>query len=274
MKKFKTKFYLKHGMLLLSLAISSSYSGFASSEIIEPSNSKVIINNTVDSDDIKIEYLMPTYLNISANGINRFSFGKSRIVKIVGDGNQYEAMLAENGSNLFITSKVAPNENINLTLLFANGEAMDLRLFVSNNPVPAIIRMNLADINKNNTQQKTLIKDMINKMALKVKGKYFVEEKKRALEITSDPNFVLNQYATYRYGDFVGAAFTYSYKNFKNMNYINGNELITSSELKKLFKDVVAIAINKDQERVGKRKASKSLGRVFIIYKAGEERDV
>jgi hypothetical protein len=213
-------------------------------------------------ENIKIKYLRPTYLTISANSVNRLHFGKSRIIKIVGDSSEYGAILSKNGSDLFFTSNVRASEVINLTLLLANGEAMDLRLQVSNNPEPAIIDIDSSVKTKAETIENQEIREMVSAMALRLKRKYFVEEKNRLVPVPNKPGVILRQYIAYRYGDLQGAGFTLATKTKIKHKNKSISELLNYGELREIFKDILAISIINEDEKI------------FIIFKAKEGVDV
>jgi hypothetical protein len=218
---------------------------------------------------IKIEYLQAIPLSISANGINRFNFGSGRIVKIVGNSSQYGAVLSDTGSDLFLTSKLAPGEIIDLTLLRADGEVFDLRLYVSDIP-PVIMKLDTEGQKTQEFAEKKEIKEMINTMFEERKSKYFVQEQKKKIQLSNKPNLVMEQYVTYRFGDLMGVGITYRNQSIKNRK-INNNIIepkLGKEELLKGFKDVLAIAI------INENLEPEEKGKIFLVFKAGEAMDV
>ncbi len=218
--------------------------------------------------EANIQYLAHTDLDISDSGINRLHFANSRIVKIVGDSNQYGAILSDNGSDLFFTSKVPIGEIINLSLLFAGGEVVDLRVHVKKMIAPAIINVNLSVSKSKELQTKEEIKEMISKMALRLKGKYFVEPKERTIVLANRPDLTLTQYVSYRYGDLMGVGFNYSSNNKNKSGNKNIIEHLSPEELRGVFKEILAISVAPSSLKAGNQ------GRVFVVFKYEEGIDV
>jgi hypothetical protein len=240
--------------------------------IASPYASAGLRSNEISSaqlSGIKIEYLQATPLSISANGINRFNFGSRRIVKIVGNSSRYGAVLSDTGSDLFLTSKLAPGEIIDLTLLRADGEAFDLRLYVSDIP-PVIMKLDIDGQKTQEFAEKKEIKEMINTMFEERKSKYFVQEQKKKIQLSNKPNLVMEQYVTYRFGDLMGVGITYRNQSIKNRKTNNNiiEPKLGKEELLKGFKDVLAIAI------INENPEPEEKGKIFLVFKAGEAMDV
>lgn len=204
---------------------------------------------------LEIEYLKPIELNINSGGINRLNFGDERIKKIVGDVSQYRAVLSDNGSDLFLTSKLAPSGVIDLTLMTARSRAIDLRLHVRDKADGAIISLELNEQNDFEQDERLEIAKMIEAMKSNTWGKYFVEDRTRVIKLPNKPGKVLNEYVSYRYGDLMGAGF---YEKRKRGSKL-GRE-----DIKGLFKDVLAMSIDDSGNEL----------RVFVVFKACEEMDV
>lgn len=204
---------------------------------------------------LEIEYLKPIDLNISSNGINRLNFGDERITKIIGDSSQYSAVVSDNGSDLFLTSKLAAGEIIDLTLMTARSEAIDLKLHVADKGEGAIIKLNLGDEKNFEDNERSQIRGMIEAMRSEVKDKYFVEERKRVISLDNKTGSSLKQYVSYRYGDLMGAGFVCKLKKGRKLE---------KGDIKGLFKDILAMSIDDSEKET----------RVFVVFKAGEEMDV
>lgn len=225
-------------------------------------------------EDLQIQYLKRLDLNISSGGVNRLNFGDTRIVKIVGDSSLYGLILSDNGSDLFLTSKIAAPSMIDLTLIAANNEAIDIRLHVGDRGEGSIINVDINGKHYNPHNEKEEISEMINKMQKRVKGKYFVEEKKRLVNLNlsarGDNDLVLNQYVSYRFGDLMGAGFNYSVNGIEN----NGEGFdLTKDRLQSIFKNILAVAVDRGKVKT-KGKSKVESGRIFVVFKAGEELDV
>lgn len=257
-----TKRQIRSALLAMVMfgSIASSYAsaGLRSNEL-----------SSAQLSGIKIEYLQAIPLSISANGINRFNFGSGRIVKIVGNSSQYGAILSDNGSDLFLTSKLAPGEIVDLTLLSASGEAFDLRLYVSD-IAPAIMKLDVANRKNKELADQKEIKEMVSTMLEGKKSKYFVQEQKKKIQLSNKPNLVMEQYVTYRFGDLMGVGIIYRNQSIKNRKTNNNiiEPKLGKEELLKGFKDVLAVAI------INENLEPEEKGKIFLVFKAGEAMDV
>lgn len=204
---------------------------------------------------LEIEYLKPTQLNISSTGINRLNFGDERITKIIGDNSQYSVVLTDNGSDLFLTSKIAAGSVIDLTVMTARSEAIDLRLYVKDKEDGAIIKVDLTQGKVFKQNERLEIQQMIEAMKSNKGGKYFVEEGRRVIKLGNEAKTTLNQYVSYRYGDLMGAGFVCKMK--------KGGKL-EREDIRGLFKDILAMFIDNGRGDM----------RVFVVFKAKEAMDV
>jgi hypothetical protein len=206
---------------------------------------------------LKTEYVRPVSIIVSSNGINRINFSKIRIAKIVGDASRYEVVLSEDGSNLFLTSKVAAGEGINLSLITAKGELIDLRVQVMEGTEPSLINLSLTEDRDVDLLEQQEIAELINHMADGDKGKYYVQKVSRRLRLKDKPNLIVRQETLYGYGDLMGAAFTV----FSVSNRGKHEETISKEDILGLFEGVLAVAIS-DQGIAAGEKAS-----VFVVFK-------
>jgi len=217
-----------------------------------------------DRGDLRISYLSSTDINIASGGINRIHFDKARITKIIGDTSRYEAVVADNNRDLFLTSRIAAPGTIDLTLLLGAGKAIDLRLHVLDLPRPQIINIDVSDETGKREAKNSEIKEMIEKMAANERGKYFVQKKDRKVEVAGHPDLTLRQAVSYRYGKLAGAGFTYKMKK-PHGNNRNITEQIGVETFKGIFKDTVAIGMSNSGSAGGEP-------RVFVVYDhAGRE---
>ena len=228
----------------------------------------IVMKSAMAGDIVNIQYLTHAHVDISDNGINRLHFANSRIVKIVGDSNQYGAILSDNGSDLFFISKVPAGEIINLSVLFGGGDVVDLRVHVKEMLSPAIINVKIPTLKSKEERTKEEIKEMISKMALKLKGKYFVEAKERRIVLANRPDLTLTQYVSYRYGDLMGVGFNYGSNNKSKSRNKNIIEVLNPEELRGVFKEILAISVAPSSFGSSKQ------GRVFVVFKYAEGIDV
>lgn len=219
-----------------------------------------------DRGVLRISYLSHTDINIASGGINRIHFEKARITKIIGDTSKYEAVVADNNCDLFLTSSIPASGTIDLTLLLGAGKAIDLRLHVLDLLRPQLINIDVSDESRKRDVKNCEIKEMIEKMAANERGKYFVQKKDRKVEVAGHPDLTLTQVVSYRYGKLAGAGFTYKVKK-SHRNNQNITEQVTLETFKGIFKDTVAIGMRN----------SGSAGdepRVFVVYDYTEGNDV
>ena len=219
-----------------------------------------------DRGGLRISYLSHTDINIASGGINRIHFDKARITKIIGDTSKYEAVVADNNCDLFLTSSIPASGTIDLTLLLGAGKAIDLRLHVLDLLRPQLINIDVSDESRKRDVKNCEIKEMIEKMAANERGKYFVQKKDRKVEVAGHHDLTLTQVVSYRYGKLAGAGFTYKVKK-SHRNNQNITEQVTLETFKGIFKDTVAIGMRN----------SGSAGdepRVFVVYDYTEGNDV
>jgi len=219
-----------------------------------------------DKRDLRISYLSSTDINISNQGINRIHFEKAKIIKIIGDTSRYEAVVADNNCDLFLTSSIPAPGTIDLTLLLGAGKAIDLRLHVLELLRPQIINIDVPNETGKREAKNGEIKEMIEKMAANERGKYFVQKKDRKVEVAGHPYLILTQVVSYRYGKLAGAGFTYKVKK-PHGNNRDITEPVSVEIFKGIFKDTVAIGMS-NSGSTGSRPS------VFVVYDYKEDSDV
>jgi len=219
-----------------------------------------------DRGGLRISYLSHTDINIASGGINRIHFEKAKIIKIIGDTSRYEAVVADNNCDLFLTSSIPAPGTIDLTLLLGAGKAIDLRLHVLELLRPQIINIDVPNETGKREAKNAEIKEMIEKMAANERGKYFVQKKDRKVEVAGHPYLTLTQVVSYRYGKLAGAGFTYKVKKPHGNNQ-DITESVTLETFKGIFKDTVAIGMS-NSGSTGSRPS------VFVVYDYKEDSDV
>ncbi len=219
-----------------------------------------------DRGGLRISYLSHTDINIASGGINRIHFEKAKIIKIIGDTSRYEAVVADNNCDLFLTSSIPAPGTIDLTLLLGAGKAIDLRLHVLELLRPQLINIDVPNETGKREAKNNEIKEMIEKMAANERGKYFVQKKDRKVEGAGYPDLTLRQVVSYRYGKLAGAGFTYKVKKPHRNNW-NITEPVTLEIFKGIFKDTVAIGMSNSGSARGEP-------RVFVVYDYTEGGDV
>lgn len=213
--------------------------------------------------EIAIDYAKPLEVTISSRAVNRISFGKGQIIKVAGDSSKYHMLLSDDGHNLFMTSRVAPPEAINLSLMTAKGQVIDLKANLDDREDPALIdialdRKDLVFCKKIESQDQ--IRDLMLHMARGERGKYYVEKASRALQVKDNRSLTLKQESLYRYGDLMGASFVV--KEARHRDRKGFRSYITKSDIFALFDELLAVAITPMSD--GKEQ------RVFIAFKREE----
>ena len=253
MIKRKIRFFLILGILIAGGRVVNSFA-------------HAPLSAAEDKRDLRISYLSSTDINISSQGINRIHFEKAKIIKIIGDTSRYEAVVADNNCDLFLTSSIPAPGTIDLTLLLGAGKAIDLRLHVLELLRPQIINIDVPNETGKREAKNGEIKEMIEKMAANERGKYFVQKKDRKVEVAGHPYLTLTQVVSYRYGKLAGAGFTYKVKKPHGNNQ-DITEPVSVETFKGIFKDTVAIGMS-NSGSTGSRPS------VFVVYDYKEDSDV
>jgi hypothetical protein len=185
----------------------------------------------------KIKYIKPIDLTISASGVNRISLAPHIITTIWGDGSEYSATLSNNGSELFITSKVPENSKIVLAVGLAGGKVVDLMLNTVKASVPKIINLNLQNVESKSEMLKIAAKQMLKAMRMQSKGKYYVREVSNQIQMSATNSLLAKQERIYQFGNLIGTSLTLQNKG-KSAVSVNALSLV------KAFKDVVAVQVD------------------------------
>lgn len=192
----------------------------------------------------QVEYINPVNIQVSARGVNHISFAPLIISTITGDVSEYSASVSENGSEIFLTSKLEAGNIIPLAVTIAGGRVIDLKLEVVESLLPKVVKINLhktQDMSK--LVQNEIIK-MINAMRMGEVGKYYViENSKKAYRGNTrnikigNSSLAITELNTYKFDDLTGIEL--------DMKNINKAELVVSAYiLSKSFKDVIAVVID------------------------------
>lgn len=203
-----------------------------------------------------VNYKKRLPINIGANGVNRISFAPYIITNIWGDASEYSATLSSNGSELFVTSKLAAGKKIILAAALAGGRIIDLILHTKEGG-PKIIELDLQVKQHLMSKEDREAEAMLKAMRQGLRGKYYIEANKNQFIVESYNDLVAKQEYTYRFGNLRGVALKL---------YNRGREEI-SIDLDKLlhsFEQVVALQIEHNIL------TSKKQTKAFIIVRGGE----
>ena len=196
----------------------------------------------VKKEELYIEYKQPAQLTISSTGINRISIAPFIATTIWGDSAEYSALLSHNGSELFLTSKLESGKRFALAVQLAGGRVIDLLLHTVEADRPKIIRLDLQDESLAKLDETLEIKQLLNAMMSKGKGKYYVMQSKKVVKVNAVGNEIFaslnaEQNMVYRFGNLVGVALTLKNKGKKEVS-------IDVSSLSKVFKGVLAVSLH------------------------------
>ena len=226
MKMNKSKFVPIYAVLIPILLLSSSSQGA----------------DYAKKEELYIEYKQPAQVTISSTGINRISIDPFIATTIWGDSAQYSALLSHNGSELFLTSKLEAGKSFALAVQLAGGRVIDLLLHTVEADRPKIVRLDLQGESLAKVEETLEIKQLLNSMMSKEKGKYYVMQSKKVVKINAAGNetfATLNaeQNMVYRFGNFVGVVLKLQNKGKKGVS-------IDASSLSKAFKGVLAVSLH------------------------------
>lgn len=203
----------------------------------------------VKKEELYIEYKQPAQVTISSTGINRISIAPFIATTIWGDSAQYSALLSHNGSELFLTSKLEAGKSFALALQLAGGRVIDLLLHTVEADRPKIVRLNLQVESFAKSEETLEIKQLLNAMMSKEKGKYYVIESKKAVKMNAENNetFVslnVQQNMVYRFGNFVGIVLTLQNKSKNEIS-------VDAKSLAKAFRGVLAVSLHNQHLKSG-----------------------
>lgn len=153
---------------------------------------------------VTISYDNPLHLNISSMGMNRISFAPNIVTTIWGDAGEYGATLSDNGSELFITSRVEAGNNIALILQLAGGRVIDLILHTIDDKESRIINLVLKDTETRLQREQQEVMKLFNAMRSGIKGKYYVKALPAQFTIGGNKHLIARQERLYRFGDLMG----------------------------------------------------------------------
>jgi hypothetical protein len=198
--------------------------------------------NNFAQDTIHIEYKKPIELTISGDGINRISLAPMIATSIWGNSSEYAALISNNGSELFLSSKVETGKSFALTVELAGGRVVDLLLHTLATSMPKIVHLNLADQSFKQHEHRLEVEQLIKAMQSGRKGKYYVVEEGQKLNLPS--KLFGKQSKIYKYGDLSGVILQLTNKG-------KGELLINARELANSFNNVIAVQLINERLKAG-----------------------
>jgi len=153
---------------------------------------------------VAISYDNPLHLDISSTGMNRISLAPNIVTTIWGDTDEYGAILSDNGSELFITSRGEAGKDIALSLQLAGGKVIDLILHTIDIKEPRIINLALNDNATKFQKHRQEVMALFDAMRHGIKGKYYVKELPVQFTIGGNKHLIARQERLYRFGNLMG----------------------------------------------------------------------
>ena len=201
---------------------------------------------------------------IATGTVNRIQINGGALIEVVGDESKYALYWSSDHRNIFITPKIVVGETLEMSLIFAGGQAQDLRLTVGDGGAATIfINMNNSALASDNVKwtvtdktQLAEVASMLRSMIADTKDKYYVLPIKREFKKNyKHSKLKITQSKAYRYKDLNGAVLMIENSGFKPI-------LLSNEDFKDVFKNT--LAINVEAETIKPR----AKGRVFIITRS------
>ncbi len=143
---------------------------------------------------------------------------------------------------MFLTSKLEAGKSFALAVQLAGGRVIDLLLHTVETDRPKIVRLDLKNKSFAKTEEALEIKQLLNAMMSKEKGKYYVMQSKKVVKMNAENNEIFaalnaEHNMVYRFGNFVGVVLTFTNKGKKEIS-------IDAKSLSKVFKGVLAVSLH------------------------------
>lgn len=146
---------------------------------------------------IGVKYGKPVRVQISNRGLNQLEFGRHIVTKLWGDDRHYQAHIAPNGSQLFISTNRPAGEEIALAAALAGGEVVNLVLEVKSLPEGKLAKLQIASnkeeikeflaASTESRESKAILKEqaklMLRSMQAGSKGAYQVKNLRKEINI-------------------------------------------------------------------------------------------
>jgi len=171
---------------------------------------------------------------VAAHELNRIQLNGGEVMEVIGNEDKYSLQWSSDYRNLFVSPKVEVGETIELSLVFAGGEAQDIRFTVGDITAQTIFVNNVAADSRINETLRTEVNRLMKTMMMDVNDKYYVIDDKRLL--LKEQETVIRQLKTYRYEKLNLSGVVLQVKN-RSRKIIEVQE----EKVRKFFKNILAI---------------------------------
>lgn len=155
---------------------------------------------------IDIIYQKQVELNIASEAVNRISFSNERVIKIIGNVSGFNNVLSDNGSDLFVTTKLPVGSKIDFSALLSSGDIIDFALRVTNSKTPYLVKLKFFR-NVPSHYKSEAIK-MIEAMSAGSINKYYVQGVNNPIIIPAKAEVKIIAQDSYRFGNLYGTSLT------------------------------------------------------------------
>ena len=204
------------------------------------------------SGSIRVKYGKPIKLSITDKAMNRIGFGGHVISKIIGDNNSINSIVSDNGSELFLTSKVVAGKMINISVLLTTGDIVDLTLEVIKRKEPTFATL-VFNKTKDLLKKSEAVK-MIETMSSRSIGKYYVQQIREIKNLPNHKDIKLIQKSSYRYKKIQGLSLLIENRGNKSVT-------LTEEDIYAGFDNILAVYI--DQKELAPRKSTDA----YVVFK-------
>lgn len=167
---------------------------------------------------IKVEYNASLNIELSSKGINRISFWPLRVEKLICDLSNFTSNVPDNGTDIFLTSKVPAGTTLNASVVLSTGEPIDLHIKVVESREPKYISLDFSNLNDDpNGILKHESALMINAMKNDFVGKYYVRSIKSPTLLFETKEYRVKQRSNYQYDRLIGAVLEIENKRNKSI---------------------------------------------------------
>jgi len=204
----------------------------------------------------EVKYEKQMKLMLASGKVNHINFSSFRIAKIIGNNQNFNFVVSDDGSNLFLTPKIPSGSIVDFSVVGAQGAVLDFSLQVVESVSPSLIKLifeSPAAYSIDNEANK-----MIFAMSAGRVQKYYVQKVERKINISSKPNIKIIQKNSYRWQGLQGAILL-----LKNTDSRHKAQ-ITPDDLALNFGNIKAVFIEKRElNPLGETKA-------FVVFKRQE----
>lgn len=205
---------------------------------------------------LAIYYGSQTNLDISHQGINRISVQPKRVSKIVGDSSDFTAIVVDDGSDIFITSKKPVGTKINCSIILVDNSVLDINLNVIALEYPAIIKLDLDHYKDGHVSEN--VDSMLLHMQRAECGKYYVQHTNKLIKATNNHFIKIVQTRSYRFGNLYGGIFEIKNLSSKRQNF-------STEDFYNSFDGSIASLVSKEELLPGEV----TLG--YLVFRGGND---